>query len=102
MAAKLTVPAVRFWDFYHWASGRIQHLMGRKSEWFWFTGSTGVVDFDMPAGWKPAAVFDAGALQKLGSGDDYTVTGPVNGAYTISFGVAPANGNDIGVEAWPE
>jgi hypothetical protein len=50
----------------------------------------------MENGWKPLHVFDAGLLQKEGSGDEYTVV--YDGfTYTVSFNVAPTNGNDIGV-----
>ena len=73
---------------------------GSEPEWFWFTGDASTTDFALPAGWKPKAVFNAGSLQKDGASDEYTLSGPVNGVYTVSFAVAPANGNDIGVEAW--
>ena len=50
----------------------------------------------MPAGWEPLHVFDAGALQKEGSGDEYEVV--YDGfIYTVSFNTAPTSGNDIGV-----
>ena len=54
------------------------------------------VAFTMPKGWKPLHVYDDGALQKEGSGDDYEVT--YDGfIYTVSFAVAPANLNNIGI-----
>lgn len=63
---------------------------------FWFAGDGSTTDFALSKGWKPLHVFDAGALQKEGAGDDYTVS--YDGfTYTVSFNVAPTNGNDIGV-----
>ena len=63
---------------------------------FWFAGDGTETDFEMAKGWKPLHVFNAGALQKEGSGDEYTVV--YDGfIYTVSFNVAPTNGNDIGV-----
>lgn len=63
---------------------------------FWFAGDGSETDFAMAKGWKPLHVFNAGALQKEGSGDEYTVV--YDGfIYTVSFNVAPTNGNDIGV-----
>jgi|TARA_R110000782_G_scaffold97586_1_gene182547 hypothetical protein len=63
---------------------------------FWFSGDGTETDFAMPAGWEPLHVFDAGALQKEGSGDEYEVV--YDGfIYTVSFNTAPTNGNDIGV-----
>jgi hypothetical protein len=63
---------------------------------FWFAGDGTETDFAMAKGWKPLHVFNAGALQKEGSGDEYTVV--YDGfIYTVSFNVAPTNGNDIGV-----
>ena len=67
-----------------------------KQEQFWFTGDASTTDFTVAKGWKPLHVFNAGALQKEGSGDEYTVV--YDGfIYTVSFNVAPTNGNDIGV-----
>lgn len=59
---------------------------------FWFAGDGSETDFALPNGWEPLHVFNAGLLQKEGSGDDYTVS-----SGTVSFNVAPTNGNDIGV-----
>ena len=65
-------------------------------EVFWFSGDASETDFALGRGWKPKFVYDAGALQKEGSGDDYTVS--YDGfTYTVSFNVAPTSGNDIGV-----
>lgn len=63
---------------------------------FWFVGDGTETDFLMPKGWKPLFVYDAGALKKEGSGDDYTIT--FDGfEYTVSFVVAPTNLNDVGI-----
>ena len=65
---------------------------------FWFVGDGTETDFAMARGWKPLHVFNAGALQKEGTGDEYTVS--YDGfIYTVSFNVAPTNLNDIGVIA---
>lgn len=65
-------------------------------EVFWFTGDGTETDFALDRGWKPKFVYDAGALQKEGSGDDYTVS--YDGfIYTVEFGTAPTNLNDIGI-----
>lgn len=67
-----------------------------QQQQFWFTGNGSTTDFAMERGWKPLHVFKAGALQKEGSGDEYTVD--YDGfIYTVSFNTAPASGNDIGV-----
>ena len=69
---------------------------GYQEQQFWFSGDGTETDFAMENGWKPLHVFDAGLLQKEGSGDEYTVV--YDGfTYTVSFNVAPTNGNDIGV-----
>jgi len=61
---------------------------------FWFVGDASETDFQLEHGWKPLHVFDAGALQKEGSGDEYTVS--YNGyRYSVIFSVAPSNLNDI-------
>jgi len=65
-------------------------------EVFWFAGDGTETDFALERGWKPKFVYDAGALQKEGSGDDYTVS--YDGfIYTVVFGAAPTNLNDIGI-----
>jgi len=65
-------------------------------EVFWFSGDASETDFALERGWKPKFVYDAGALQKEGSGDDYTVS--YDGfTYTVVFTTAPANGNDVGI-----
>ena len=69
---------------------------GYIQQQFWFAGDGAETDFAMPKGWKPLHVFNAGVLQKEGSGDEYTVN--YDGfIYTVSFNVAPTSGNDIGV-----
>ena len=61
---------------------------------FWFSGDASETDFALPRGWKPFSVFDAGSLQKDGAADEYEVS--FDGfIYTVSFAVAPANGNDV-------
>jgi hypothetical protein len=69
---------------------------GYQEQQFWFAADGTLTDFAMENGWKPLHVFNAGLLQKEGSGDEYEVI--YDGfTYTVSFNVAPANGNDIGV-----
>tara|TARA_Y100000296_G_C5162568_1_gene252700 strand:+ start:1208 stop:1507 length:300 start_codon:yes stop_codon:yes gene_type:complete len=71
---------------------------GYHQEVFWFTGDASETDFALERGWKPKFVHDAGALQKEGSGDDYTVS--YDGfIYTVVFSTAPGNGNDVGIIA---
>ena len=65
-------------------------------EVFWFAGDSTETDFALERGWKPKFVYDAGSLQKEGSGDEYTVVYD-DFTYTVSFNVAPASGNDIGI-----
>jgi hypothetical protein len=69
---------------------------GYSEQQFWFAADGTLTDFAMENGWKPLHVFDAGLLQKEGSGDEYEVI--YDGfIYTVSFNVAPTSGNDIGV-----
>jgi len=69
---------------------------GYQEQQFWFAGDGSTTDFAMENGWKPLHVFNAGLLQKEGSGDEYEVI--YDGfTYTVSFNVAPINLNDIGV-----
>lgn len=63
---------------------------------FWFSADGSTTDFAMLVGWEPLHVFNAGSLQKEGSGDEYEVV--YDGfIYAVSFNTAPTNGNDIGV-----
>lgn len=80
------------------AALRAKITTGLDQQQFWFTGDGAETDFAMPRGWKPLHVFNAGALQKEGSGDAYAVT--YDGfTYVVSFAVAPANLNAIGIIA---
>lgn len=69
---------------------------GYQEQQFWFAADGTTVDFPLKSGWKPLHVFNAGLLQKEGSGDEYEVFYE-NLIYIVSFNVAPTNGNDIGV-----
>jgi len=69
---------------------------GYSEQQFWFVGDGTVVAFTLPLGWKPNHVFNAGALQKEGASDEY-VASQVDGAYVVTFNVAPTNLNDVGV-----
>jgi len=56
-------------------------------------------DFAVPINHEPFQVFDAGALQKEGSGDEFQVLD--NGTNkTISFNVAPTNLNDVTIYSY--
>jgi len=67
-------------------------------EIFWFEGDGSETEFALINGWKPRFVYNNGEIQKEGSGDDYEVI--YDGfIYTVSFAVAPTNGNDVGVIA---
>jgi hypothetical protein len=67
-------------------------------EVFWFTGNATITTFALERGWKPKFVYNAGALQKEGTGEDYTVS--YDGfIYRVVFATAPANGNDVGIIA---
>jgi hypothetical protein len=78
------------------AALRAKVTAGLEQQQFWFAADGTATDFTMSRGWKPLHVFNAGALQKEGSGDEYTVT--YDGfLYTVSFNVAPTSGNDVGV-----
>ena len=63
---------------------------------FWFTGDAALTAFTLPDGWKPLHVYNSGSLQKEGVSDEYQVSN-TDGTYTVTFAVAPANANDIGV-----
>lgn len=80
------------------AALRAKITTGLDQQQFWFTGDGAETAFAMARGWKPLHVFNAGALQKEGSGDDYSVS--YDGfTYTVNFAVAPANLNAIGIIA---
>lgn len=67
-------------------------------ELFWFEGDGTETDFALDPGWKPKFVYDAGSLQREGSGEDYTVS--FDGfIYTVVFGTAPTNLNNVGIIA---
>jgi hypothetical protein len=74
----------------------LENTVEYSQQQFWFDGDGSETDFALPTGWKPLHVFDAGLLQKEGSSHDYTVSS-ASDIYTVSFAVAPTNGNDIGV-----
>lgn len=72
---------------------------GGPLEDFWFTGDASETDFTLPRGWKAKHVYDAGLIQRPGSG--YTIS--FDGyACTISFAVAPGSGSDVCVLAQRE
>ena len=60
----------------------------------WFDGVTAKTDFDIPSGYDVWAVYNEGLLVKEGAADQYTTEDNGNNK-TVSFNVAPANGNDI-------
>jgi hypothetical protein len=94
MTVNVTKPAINLRE----KLSELQNTVEYSQQQFWFEGDASETDFELLAGWKPLHVFDAGALQKEGSGDDYEVT--FNGfTYTVSFNTAPGSGNDIGVIA---
>lgn len=63
-----------------------------------FTGDSTAVSFAIQAGWKPYAVYSAGARKRKGASEDYTVTFDGH-IYTVVFAVAPAAVNiDIDIE----
>ena len=65
----------------------------------WFVGDGSTTDFELAENLVPFQVFDAGALMKDGSGEDYEVTD--NGIFkTIAFAVAPTNLSDICVVSY--
>lgn len=66
---------------------------------FEFEGTGSQTDFEISAGWKPLAVYDAGSRQTEGSGDDFTVTSD-GFVYTVVFAVAPTNLNVILIDGW--
>ena len=71
-----------------------------RQQQFWFTGTGALTAFVMPRGWRPLHVFNAGALQKEGSGNQYAVA--FDGfLYTVTFASAPANNAAIGVIGVP-
>lgn len=62
---------------------------GAQQEAFWFSGDSTKTAFPLPKGWKPKFVYLAGALQRPGSAEDYTVS--YDGfTHTVNFAVAPA------------
>lgn len=77
------------------AALRAQVAASRQQQ-FWFTGNGSQTAFVMPRGWRPLHVFNAGALQKEGSGNHYTVS--FDGfLYSVTFATAPANLAAIGI-----
>ena len=92
MTVLVSKPAINIRD----QLAEIKAQQGYKEQTFWFTGDASETDFAMPRGWQPLHVFDGGSLQKEGSSDDYEVV--YDGfIYTVSFAVAPANTNNIGI-----
>jgi hypothetical protein len=92
MTVKITKPAINL-------RGELADLRNPpqySQQQFWFAGDAVVTDFALPNGWKPLHVFNAGSFQKEGATDEYEVTN-TGMTYTVSFAVAPASGNDIGV-----
>ena len=88
MSVRISAPAKNLRE----ELNELRNLSSYAEQQFWFTGDGSTTDFALTNGWKPLHVFNAGLLQKEGSGDDYTVS-----SGTVSFNVAPTNGNDIGV-----
>lgn len=94
MTVQISQPAINLREKLSELAARPQYSQYQ----FWFVGDGTATDFAMARGWKPLHVFNAGALQKEGTGDEYTVS--YDGfIYTVSFNVAPTNLNDIGVIA---
>jgi len=86
MTVLISKPAVNLREELAKAQARANYV----EQQYWFTGDAATTDFALQYGWKPLHVFNAGAIQKEGSGDDYEVV--YDGfTYTVSFAVAPAN-----------
>jgi hypothetical protein len=69
-----------------------------RQQIFWSEGDASETSFATTKGWKPLFVYDNGALQREGSGEDYTVS--FDGfVYTVVFAVAPGSGNNVGIIA---
>jgi hypothetical protein len=92
MTVKISKPALNLRE----KLSELENTVEYSQQQFWFSGDGSETDFALPTGWKPLHVFNAGLLQKEGSSDEYTVSS-ASGTYTVSFAVAPTNGNDIGV-----
>lgn len=99
MAITITKPSISLRSELATLKGQIHRLLNRgRMQEFWFVGDGSETDFAVPSGWKPLHVYDAGALQKEGAADEYTVT--YDGfAYTVTFGAAPSNLNDVCIVA---
>ncbi len=97
MAINVTKPSVNLRE----KLNELQNQPKYDEQQFWFAADGSLVAFTLDRGWKPKHVFNAGLLQKEGSGDEY-VTSQTDGLYIVTFNVAPANLNDIGVIATRE
>jgi hypothetical protein len=92
MTVTISKPAINIREKLTEASAVVAH----EQRQVWFVGDGTETDFALPRGFEPLHVFDGGALQKEGSGDDYQVV--YDGfIYTVSFNTAPANLNNIGI-----
>ena len=92
MTVRINKPAVNLRE----ELASLRNQGGYQEQQFWFAANGTLTDFALPQGWGPLHVFNAGLLQKEGSGDEYEVI--YDGfIYTVSFNTAPTNGNDIGV-----
>ena len=77
------------------AALRAKVATGVAQEAFWFSGDGSTTTFALQRGWKPKFVYVDGALNRPGTGKDYTVS--FDGfIYSLVFAVAPA-AVDVGV-----
>ena len=88
MTVRINKPALNLREELTKAQGVVRY----EQRQFWFEADGTETSFAIPLGFEPLHVYDAGALQKEGESDDYTVTGNV-----VTFAVAPTNLNRVAV-----
>jgi hypothetical protein len=67
---------------------------------FEFAGNGSKTAYEMPKGWKPLAVYDAGSRVKEASGAGFWSASFDGYIWTVTFGTAPTNLNVILVDCW--
>lgn len=88
MTVRINKPALNLREELTKAQGVVRY----EQRQFWFDGDGTETSFTIPVGFEPLHVYEAGLLQKEGSGDDYTVSDNV-----VTFAVAPSNLTQVAV-----
>ena len=88
MTVRINKPALNLREELTKAQGVVRY----EQRQFWFEADGAETTFTIPLGFEPLHVYDAGALQKEGDADDYTVN-----ENSVVFAVAPSNLNRVAV-----